>query len=66
MDEHFIVLEMKEIRLVGSCALLFFVGSILVNAQSKLSKKGEIEIMSSDDGEEGPTMFKFEPDYLSA
>ncbi len=57
---------MKEIRLVVSCVLLFLFSSIFMNAQSKLQDKGKIELISSDDEEEGPTMFKFEPDYLLA
>lgn len=47
------------------CMGLFFLGTISVNAQSDRQRGDKIETKSVQE-EEGPMMFKFEPNYLSA
>ncbi len=57
---------MKRIVVIFSYTVLFFIGTTSVFAQNDHQSNSKIDTGNLDEEDEGPIMYKFEPDYLSA
>lgn len=55
---------MKRISLFLALNTFLLLSTTLMYAQSEPETKGKIIVISTEDEEDGPIMFKFEPDYL--
>lgn len=64
-EGHTIAIKMKRIGILLVCMVPFLLGTISIKAQKKPQKKGTIQTNVVDE-DEGPLMFKFDPNYLSA
>ena len=56
---------MKKIVVLLGYILLFFMGTISLSAQNKPQRKNQITTQNLEE-DEGPLMFKFDPNYLSS
>ncbi len=64
--KNFIYIVMKRIPILFGCMVLFFVGTISMSGQSISQNKDKIDAKNAEEEEEGPIIYKFEPNYVSS
>lgn len=61
-----ICIIMRQLSPLLVCTFFFFFGIISMNAQSDVKKNPKDSTKNIDKEEDGPIIFKFEPNYLTA
>ena len=57
---------MKRTSFIVGCILLLLLSANLGYAQTGSKENGPVDIKNELDEDDGPVMFKFEPDYISS